>query len=129
MDDRPGEMPPVLVYSSWRPPPRSTTKFAAIGVLLGIAFTPIAAFLAVASAGAGHGTYGFARLLFPYSMALTLVTGSITTPLIALAVAQWPVLGGLTGALVARRRRRLLWLLAALHAAMFLVASSNANFS
>jgi hypothetical protein len=64
------------------------------GVSIGAAITPFAVAGAIASAGAGHGNYFLAKLLFPYSMLLTRATGdSITTPLIALAVVQFPVYG------------------------------------
>jgi hypothetical protein len=62
--------------------------------VIGIVIAPATIFLAVASGGAGHGGYGFARLFFPYSMLLTLMANDrITNPLIAIAWAQFPVYG------------------------------------
>jgi hypothetical protein len=83
----------------YQPPPRVIGKGGRIGVALaclvaGIVVTPVAMSLAVASGGAGHGGYEFARLFFPYSMLLTLTTGdTITDPLIAIAWAQFPAYG------------------------------------
>jgi hypothetical protein len=74
-------------------------------VLIGVLVTPIAAVLAIASAGAGHGHYEFARLFFPYSMLLTRLTGhTITDPLIALALAQFPLYGVAVGLAVSKGR-------------------------
>ena len=62
--------------------------------VIGVLFTPIALAAAVWSAGAGHGSYSFAKLLFPYTMLLTLaVGGMITLPLVLLAAVQFPVAG------------------------------------
>ena len=49
------------------------------GVLVGVAVTPVAAVLAEMSAGAGHGNYGLARLLFPGPMFLTLLAEDTIT--------------------------------------------------
>jgi hypothetical protein len=68
------------------------------GVGLGALIAPIALILAIVSAGAGHGHYEFARLFFPYTMLLTRLTGdTITLPLIILALAQFPLYGGIIG--------------------------------
>ena len=68
------------------------------GAGVGALITPVAAALAVGSAGAGHGHYVFARLLFPYTMILTRLTGdTITLPLIVLALAQFPLYGLVIG--------------------------------
>jgi hypothetical protein len=54
--------------------------------------------LAVASAGAGHGHYEFARLFFPYTMLLTRLTGdSIGLPLILLGLGQFSLYGAMVG--------------------------------
>lgn len=67
-------------------------------VVIGLLITPVAMVLAFLSAGAGHGNYVLPRLLFPYSMLLTLVTGDeITGPLLTLALAQFPSYGLLLG--------------------------------
>lgn len=50
--------------------------------------------LAIASGGAGHGHYVFARLLFPLPiLAARFTGGSITLPLILAAFAQFPLYG------------------------------------
>ena len=68
------------------------------GVGVGVLIAPVALFLAIASGGAGHGHYEFARLFFPYTLLLTRLTGNtITLPLILLALAQFPLYGGLIG--------------------------------
>lgn len=68
-------------------------------LLFFLAATPVCFFLGVASAGAGHGDYALARILFPYTMLAAVVwAGTISTPLAALAVAQFPLYGIVLGA-------------------------------
>ena len=75
-----------------------------IGFLIGAAITPFAVSAAVASAGAGHGSYALAKLLFPYSMLLTRLSGDlITQPIIALAFVQFPVYGFILASFKATR--------------------------
>lgn len=57
------------------PPGLARAAVMAIGAGVGAAVTLPAIFLAILSGGAGHGTYLFARLLFPYAMLLTRLTG------------------------------------------------------
>jgi hypothetical protein len=64
--------------------PARPTRSALIGLLIGAALTISAIILALSSIGDGHGDFVFARLLFPYSMLLTLLTRDITAPLITL---------------------------------------------
>ena len=59
--------------------------------------TPPFILAAVASAGAGHGSYLLAKILFPFTMLSTLVFGSIIVPAIALAVLQFPFYGFILG--------------------------------
>jgi hypothetical protein len=104
-----------------------------IGVAAGVLVTPAAVVLAVLSAGAGHGHYEAARALFPYTMLLTLLSGdTITLPLIALALVQFPLYGLALG--LAAGKGRLAWallLLSAAHAVAALACFSGAvpNFS
>ena len=72
-------------------------------LLMGAVITPFALGAAIASAGAGHGDYLFAKLLFPYSMLLTSLTGTITYPLIGLALIQFPLYGLVAGSYHANR--------------------------
>jgi hypothetical protein len=55
--------------------------------------TPVFLFISVLAAGGGHGSYLPAKLLFPWSMAGTAFTGTVTQALLALAIAQYPVYG------------------------------------
>lgn len=91
----------------------------AVGLTLGLLFTPIALALAVASAGAGHGDYLLARLLFPGPMLLTVFRRSITILTLAGAVIQYPLYGYAFGAAIANPNWRLV---AGLFAASHLVA-------
>jgi hypothetical protein len=59
--------------------------------------TPFCLLLAITSAGAGHGDYLWAKILFPYTMLSTLVFKSITIPFELLALLQLPIYGGLLG--------------------------------
>ena len=61
--------------------------------LISLVMTPAALILAVMSAGAGHGDYFVAKLLFPYTMLSTFVFDSITIPFLLLAIAQFPIYG------------------------------------
>ena len=80
---------------------------SSIGLALGLLVGLPALALAVVSGGAGHGDYGFARLLFPWTMLLTQVEGNvITQPLLVLALAQFPLYGALIGATLSNRRVR-----------------------
>jgi hypothetical protein len=75
-------------------------------VVVSLVVTPICLFLAVISAGAGHGGYLAAKILFPVTMLSTFLFHSITAPFILLAVVQFPVYGVILG--VAGTQRRLL---------------------
>ncbi len=103
------------------------------GVGVGAVIAPVALFLAIASGGAGHGHYEFARLFFPYTLLLTRLTGnSITLPLILLALAQFPLYGGLIGLCRdAKRATFAALLIFVAHAAAAAVCFSGAipNFS
>lgn len=69
-----------------------------IGAGIGVLVTLVAAIPAVMSAGGGHGHYEFARVLFPFAMLLTRLTGdSITLPLILLGLLQFPLYGVVIG--------------------------------
>lgn len=104
-----------------------------LGTLLGVCVTPPAVSLAIISAGAGHGHYEFARLLYPYSMLLTRLAGDIITPLLmVLALLQFPLYGAAMG--FAATKGQTAWavvLLGAVHAAAAVLCFSGTlpNFS
>lgn len=101
-------------------------------LLVCCALTPVCLLLGVASAGAGHGDYRLAKLLFPFTMLSTSFLGSITGPFVALALVQYPAYGVALG--LANRNGRLAWAAAvmlAVHglAALLCFAIPNPSFS
>ena len=68
-----------------------------LGFALGALVALPCAFLAVTAAGAGHGSYLPARLLFPFTMLSTLLYGPFTTPFILAALIQFPLYGLVLG--------------------------------
>jgi hypothetical protein len=85
--------------------PKATTVGLALGVLAALP----ALLVAVMSAGAGHGEYVAARALFPASMLLTLIEGSIGPLAIAVGLLQFPLYGALMGWAIACEK---IWLIA-----------------
>ena len=67
-------------------------------VIVSLVATPVFLLLGIASAGAGHGNYFLAIILFPFTMLSAVVFNSITTPFMLLAVAQFPLYGVSFGA-------------------------------
>jgi hypothetical protein len=67
--------------------------------------TPVFLFVGLASTGMGHGNYFFTKLLFPFTMLLAVLAGSIKPPLMWLALAQYPLYGVILG--FANKRGRL----------------------
>jgi hypothetical protein len=103
-----------------------------VPLIVSLIVTPIALLLGVASAGAGHGDYRLAMILFPYTLLSAVIFDSITTPFIILAIIQFPLYGIALG--YANKKGRLAAmsiLLCVVHGvastAMLLVA--NENFS
>jgi hypothetical protein len=101
-------------------------------VIVALVLTPILLLLGVGSAGAGHGDYRLAMMLFPYTMLSTAVFDSITVPFIALAIIQFPLYGVALG--YANQKGRFGWvaiLLGVVHGLAWLAMSSLAtrNFS
>ncbi|HZH30389.1 MAG TPA: hypothetical protein VEY11_06460 [Pyrinomonadaceae bacterium] len=82
-------------------------KHAAFAKLLivGILLTPVCLLLATGSAGAGHGDYFYAKLLYPYAMISVLVFDSLLLPSILFAVPQFPLYGALCGLAAAKGHR------------------------
>lgn len=104
----------------------------AVGFALGLVVEAVALFLAVLSGGIGHGDYAAARALFPVPMLTTLLEGDTIGPLsLGLALAQFPLIGALTGYCRARGRWTPLIVVAAVHLVAMLAAFSGIipNFS
>ena len=77
---------------------KMNSQFVRRGLVIGVITTVLALILAILSAGAGHGNYAFACLMFPYTMLLTPVADNrITLPLILIALFQFPLYGALIG--------------------------------
>jgi hypothetical protein len=86
------------------------------GAFLGV----LAAFVAVGAAGAGHGTYVPAAILFPFTMSLSALSGIITPVLMVLGLAQYPLYGASVG--LAKSSTRVWVGLACVHVAAVAVA-------
>ncbi len=101
-----------------------------LGFLVGLLLMPIAATLGVISAGAGHGNYFLAKVLFPFTMLSTFVLGSITAPFILVALAQFPIYGWVVGQSARHKTWTSSLAIALAHAlaAMFNVIVRNPNF-
>jgi hypothetical protein len=96
-----------------------------IGTVVGLAISPVVLFLAIASAGAGHGNYILAFILFP------LITVGLTIgPWVSLlALVQYPFYGWFIGRCLDRRQfTRLVVVMLLLHLlpiAIMLLTSYN----
>jgi hypothetical protein len=109
-----------------RSPRMFSSSAAAMGFIAGGLVTVPFAFLGMMSAGAGHGDYFYARLLFPVALALTCFTHSISFTAVLI---QWPLYGFWMFGLQARSRWICLVVVAIAHVTLFFVASSNGNFT
>ncbi|HUV64468.1 MAG TPA: hypothetical protein VMW24_11265 [Sedimentisphaerales bacterium] len=86
------------------------SRGALVGLAIGIAVTFPAIQVAIVSSGVGHGDYVYTRLLFPYSMLLTLSDERIIhLLLIALALIQFPCYGAIIGFGLSRSKNK--WLI------------------
>jgi hypothetical protein len=75
-----------------------------VGIGIGVLVTPAALFVALLSAGAGHGHYVFTRALFPYSILLTRPPDHVITyPLVWLGLVQFPIYGAIIGLAASKR--------------------------
>jgi hypothetical protein len=72
---------------------RRTWPFVVVSIVL----TPLLLYVALASAGAGHGSYFWAKVLFLYTILAAKAVNSVTPALEGLAVAQVPIYGLLVG--------------------------------
>jgi hypothetical protein len=111
---------------------RPGKSFRGLATFLSVLATPLLLFMVVLAAGGGHGTYGLAKALFPWTMMSTSVTKSITQPLIVVGIAQYPAYGIILDCARAAGRFKptALTLLAAHFSAMMLAfAISNPSFT
>jgi len=100
---------------SW---PLPVTLACGIGAML----TAPAVYVAILSAGFGHGGYFLTRALFPIPMLATLITGDIRLPSILLALAQFPLYGAFLGR-HAMRSTRAFWAAAAMITSVHFIAA------
>jgi len=100
---------------------------AGIGAIIGM----LAIFAAIVSGGAGHGTYIAASVLFPFSMLLTRLEGSIGLIGMAVGVLQFPLYGAVAGPAVAVRINSYFFPLTTVHLIAVLACFSGLlpNFS
>jgi hypothetical protein len=85
-------------------------------LMMAMAIEAVALIVSVLAAAGGHGTYAPAKVMFPYTMALTGVTGSITPVLVGLAFIQYPALALAMWTLRGASTRQWRWLgLSAVH--------------
>jgi hypothetical protein len=90
--------------------------------------TPFMLFLGLMSAGAGHGDYFLAKILFPYTLLSTAAFERIEPPFVFLTIIQYPAYGVVIG--LANVRRKLLIssaVLALIHVLAFIAAFVFAN--
>lgn len=105
--------------------PEANLRYPVLAVVAGIAFGTLIALpallAAIMSAGAGHGDYGAARMLFPVPMLLTLIEGSIGPLSLSVALIQFPLYGALLGWSISRTSYKGAFLAASLHLAAAVV--------
>ncbi|MEO7691048.1 MAG: hypothetical protein ABIS51_17335 [Sphingomonas sp.] len=105
--------------------PQPSRRYLFLAVVAGIAVGTLielpALFAAIMSAGAGHGDYVAARMLFPVSMLLTLIEGSIGPISQSVALIQFPLYGALLGWSISRKSYKAAVLAASLHLAAAVV--------
>lgn len=91
-------------------------KTVAFGTAVGFLVELPSLWLALLSAGAGHGDYVAARALFPLPMLMTLIEGQIGAFSFGLAFLQFPFYGAILGWAMARSNRAIALALVVLHA-------------
>lgn len=86
-------------------PRRLKANAVVVGFASGVLVTVLAVMAAFASAGAGHGHYVVARVLFPASMLLTLLSGGMIGEFsIILGLLQFPLYGTVLGRSIKRKK-------------------------
>jgi hypothetical protein len=115
------------MWSEWR------SAAIALGAGIGVVITLPALFLALLSAGAGEGDYGFARGLFPIPMCVAVfITGSIELPTLVLACVQFPVYGAAIGYCAGVSNKAFIMAVSSIafvHLLGFVACSSSSAFS
>ena len=88
-------------------------------IIAGVLITPVALFAAIASAGAGHGTYLWAKIFFPYTMISSVFYQTSSAPRvlnvllwIVFPIVQYPLYGIILS--LANRNRRTAFTIAGL---------------
>ena len=99
-------------------------------IVVSLAVTPVALFVGLVSAGAGHGNYVAVKILFPYTMLSTVLFESINTPFVVLGLVQFPLYGLILG-LAGQRFESVAKVLAIVHvlAVLLCFALVSKNFS
>lgn len=110
---------------------KSSPRGVAVGFGWGLLIVVPTVMAAVVSGGGGHGDYVAARALFPASMLLTLLYGSIGAISIAVGLLQFPIYGVLLGWSIERRNYLPAVVVALAHiiAALVCFAGTLPNFS
>jgi hypothetical protein len=100
-------------------------------LVVSLTLTPFALLAGFISAGAGHGNYFLAKILFPYTMLSTLLFNSITMPFVLIAFAQFPLYGLLLTITAESKRLWMLILIVSVHvaAATLCILQYPENFS
>lgn len=104
---------------------RRTRTASFIGLGAGVIIEAPAVVAAIMSAGAGHGAYVAARILFPFSMLLTLIEGAIGPIAMSVGLLQFPLYGALAGRTMASKSATLLVVLVVAHAVAVLACFSG----
>lgn len=94
------------------------------GVGIGTLVTGPAILAAIMSGGAGHGSYITARLLFPFSILISQLEGSIGPVAMGVGLLQFPLYGALIGRTVTAKISSI-FLLATAHLVAVLVSFSG----
>ena len=99
--------------------------YTLVGAGVGIVIAIPAILVAVMSGGAGHGSYIAARVLFPFSMLLTRLEGSIGPVAMCMGLFQFPLYGALVGRALALKTYRASAVLTVVHLIAALVCFSG----
>ena len=92
------------------------------GGIAGLGVGALASGVAISAAGAGHGTYLPAALLFPIPMLISVSLGTIGAVAAVIGLAQYPLYG--VAAAAVTEKRRMSWVtLAGLHLVTALVSA------